>query len=669
MKVLDKPLSIERSGLMVEQNFRIKPNRKAFAILSSGLYSNKIKAIVRELGTNAADAHISAKNDGPFTVHLPNSLEPYFSVRDYGTGLSPEDITTIYTTYFESTKTESNDVTGCLGLGSKSPFSYTDNFTVVDYYNGSKHTYSAFIAEEGFPTIVLMNTEETSEPNGLEVSFAVKPGDFDRFKSEAKEVYQYFATRPNISGQTVVFNEGAKPVFSGADWSVYKQEGSSRVVMGNVCYPLNLYSCGISSQVFNYHSIQINVAIGEVEMTASRESLEYTEHTIAAIKRRVDECVTQFKERMQAELQAQPTYWDAIIFNRENSLWLGSKPKWRDVELKESIRFPLEYNCLKFERDWSKIKMKRDYHISGVRPNSEIKFVINDIPRGAQDRVRSYLKNNRFDGVVYVIRFADGEIEGFYNTLRGVSEGTIPDGIILKASDLPKPERVARTGQSSPACQTFTFKGARYKRGKEPNKSDYWEEVEEAEIDFSEDGVYVELENWTVVDGNASRIQNMIDKMTDLDHEVTVYGFRKKTAALVKRLSNWKHLEVEAKEVVARHSNKFDFVVTRHKYTKYQNLLQLAKMFPSNDLKALLDRIKYVEDNYRQLSAIDSLMIATSTTHYVDIDIDGEVSKYKEKYPLIFHLMHYGDINRIDSNDIKQYVTLIDQQAALAGQY
>ena len=69
--------------------FRIRNSAKAFNILSSGLYANKIRAIIRELSCNAVDSHVAAgKSDTPFDIHLPNQLEPHFSIRDYGTGLN-----------------------------------------------------------------------------------------------------------------------------------------------------------------------------------------------------------------------------------------------------------------------------------------------------------------------------------------------------------------------------------------------------------------------------------------------------------------------------------------------------------------------------------------------------------------------------------------------------
>jgi hypothetical protein len=80
------------------------------------------------------------------------------SIRDFGTGLSHDRVTKIHH-IFESTKTESNEFIGALGLGSN-PFSYTDNFTVTAIQDGRKGIYSAFINDVGVPSIALMNEEQ-----------------------------------------------------------------------------------------------------------------------------------------------------------------------------------------------------------------------------------------------------------------------------------------------------------------------------------------------------------------------------------------------------------------------------------------------------------------------------------------------------------------------------
>ena len=89
-------MKLERTGKNVKISgaesapaaFQIQNSPIAFAILSSRLYQDKILACIRELSCNAFDAHVDAgKADQPFEVHLPTSFEPWFSVKDFGTGL------------------------------------------------------------------------------------------------------------------------------------------------------------------------------------------------------------------------------------------------------------------------------------------------------------------------------------------------------------------------------------------------------------------------------------------------------------------------------------------------------------------------------------------------------------------------------------------------------
>src|ERR1041385_7824447 len=91
---------IVSAGLPESTKFRIKSSAKAFQILSSSLYPDPVKAIIRELGTNAADSHIAAgKREVPFSVQLPSTLAPEFVIRDFGTGISPDRVMTVYRTY------------------------------------------------------------------------------------------------------------------------------------------------------------------------------------------------------------------------------------------------------------------------------------------------------------------------------------------------------------------------------------------------------------------------------------------------------------------------------------------------------------------------------------------------------------------------------------------
>ena len=275
--------------------FRIRNSAKAFNILSSGLYANKIRAIIRELSCNAVDSHTAAgRADVPFDVHLPNTLDPTFRIRDYGTGLSHDQVLNIYTTYFESTKTESNQFIGALGLGSKSPFSYTDNFTVTAIKDGIRGVYSAFINGEGVPSIALMHSESTTEPPGVEVQFAVMDRyDFDKFRAEARDVYTHFRLRPVVSGGEREFE------FRDVEYrdrnivpGVHYLDGgrASRAVMGNIAYPIDVpnseTNLGKLARLLNC-GLEMHFDIGELDFQASREGLTYIPSTINAIKHKL----------------------------------------------------------------------------------------------------------------------------------------------------------------------------------------------------------------------------------------------------------------------------------------------------------------------------------------------------------------------------------------------
>lgn len=181
-----KPLettSMTNSNISSDFEFTIKASKHAFKILSDSLYSNKIQAVVREYLTNALDAHIASKREIPFIITEPseNILEGtrYWGVRDFGSGLSKEGIKKYYCTYFSSSKQESNDFTGMLGLGCKSAFAYTQQFSVTSWFNGEKTEYLLFI-DNGLPQITEIYSEPSNEPSGIKVSIPVKELDVNK---------------------------------------------------------------------------------------------------------------------------------------------------------------------------------------------------------------------------------------------------------------------------------------------------------------------------------------------------------------------------------------------------------------------------------------------------------------------------------------------------------
>ncbi|BES53256.1 hypothetical protein [Aeromonas phage phiWae14] len=298
MKIHQEQTEIYGSAADMSSGFKILASAKAFKILSSSLYKYKQRAIIRELCCNAVDGHIALARTGvdvktTFDVTLPSVLNQQFSVRDYGIGLSEEDVTGLYCTYFASTKSNSNDEIGGFGLGCKSPFAYTDTFTVTSWHGGFKRIYSAFM-KNGEPNIMKMFEEESNEPTGVEVTVPVS-NDMHVWEQEAARVFCSFEKyRPRFVGKSITINyldfdaDGICKVEGG--WNTRSQHGNGVfAVMGGVVYPIpseywNNTMIGLFAKDKSYY---VRFEIGELDMTPSREELSLDPDTIASIDKRI----------------------------------------------------------------------------------------------------------------------------------------------------------------------------------------------------------------------------------------------------------------------------------------------------------------------------------------------------------------------------------------------
>lgn len=329
-----------------EKKFTIQASAKAFQILSSALYSRKIEAIIRELGCNAADSHTQAGcPERQFVVHLPNAWEPEFYVEDFGIGLDADDVENIYTSYFTSTKTNSNDVTGGFGLGSKTPFSYCDSFNIRARKNGMEFHFNAFINMQGEPATTLLSQVATTEPNGVRVSVPVKAADHHQFRTDAQTVYKWFANVPKIiggvanngEGVTVDNSKAMRLIKERSFWSEYSKDGwnknSITVVMGNVAYLVPKVAETFAThfnpsevKFFEHNSLFIQFEIGDLDVAASRETISFDEDTEKAFIKRVKEVIANFCAETQVKLDGEiTTVQDAIaLVNSEVGTWANA---------------------------------------------------------------------------------------------------------------------------------------------------------------------------------------------------------------------------------------------------------------------------------------------------------------------------------------------------------
>lgn len=310
-----------------------------FHNLVSGIYSDKIAAPIRELSTNARDGHAMVnKLDVPFDIHLPTRNEPEFYVRDYGCSMTPHTVKTLYTVVGGSDKRESNEVTGCLGLGSKSPWAYTTSFHVTCWKDGRKVVYAAYKQSNGKPAISEISNHPSKEPTGVKVGFAVKAQDVEAFNTTAARVLIGFNPRPNLITHTSSFawNERT-PIVKGDNYEIYEKDyrAKSYAIQGSVAYPIESTNTNLRTAIqdhpdsekkktypYSYAGIEllenadlrINFEIGKLQNTTSREELAYDKMTcenianelmkiIAIEKKALNERYKSYKNICEAQLQ------------------------------------------------------------------------------------------------------------------------------------------------------------------------------------------------------------------------------------------------------------------------------------------------------------------------------------------------------------------------------
>ena len=320
MKVTETKSTIIRTEEFQESFFGIDNNEDLahiFNILRSKIYSDKVLAVIREYSTNAQDAHVLAGTPNrEIKVTLPNIYKPYFTVRDYGPGLSEEAVRSVYVKYGKSTKRDSNEYNGQLGLGCKAGFAYGDSFLISSFQNGIRKDFECYIDETKIGKINKLQEVDTTEENGMLISIPVKNSDVNAFTTTASKFYEYFTPFPEIN---LIKPELAKKFLdTGIDWKLSEYNYSYdpnkiQAIMGNVRYPIDTsilkkstpsqyWNSQIESIINNNFSLLLNFNIGDLSISSSRESLEYDQKTVRKIVEKIQYVFNEVISNMKKEI-------------------------------------------------------------------------------------------------------------------------------------------------------------------------------------------------------------------------------------------------------------------------------------------------------------------------------------------------------------------------------
>ena len=609
--------------------FKIQASAKAFEILSSNIYTHKVRAVIREYNCNAYDAHIDAGNSEPWDVHLPTILEPYFSVRDYGTGLSDQQLREIFTTYFHSTKTGSNDFVGALGLGSKSAFSIVDSFTVVSYYKGTKNDYSCYKDEYGEPQVALLTSCDTDEHDGLEVSMSVD-GRQDDFEEEAVNIFKFFDKLPNINDKEVV-----KQILTHKDnYKFVCDEGSFNTGYGSLYARMGNVAYRVPSEYKSDLSGFINFEIGELSFNAGREELSLDDSTKQILKSRVQQVTDNLAQVVHDKIEE-----EQCVFTRAKKKAEVYSGSMRSVLKQSKLDFE-KFNLPSIKEGNERLTSYRrgTWHKDSTDVDSLARL---PLVHDRDWKIRYFLHKDRMKT----------RILGWMRDKRGLQIVLLKQEQIdlfgIPADLIEDLEEVVPKSSNSYGGSTPT----RSKVAEWNGKTTGWREKSNAcwdDVEVENDGsehVYVEIYRYETYNCSweMSGFKNVLDSLDHLGFGIdSIYGLKSaflKTKAF--KSGNW----ISLTEYINRESADLQ-EITVTQYDRYNNeyeklFRKLAKTVDNDKIKEYNDTIESARNEHKDRFAYNTLRLNSKIKS--ENKLEAIANEIIECYPVIELLHWHGD--------------------------
>ena len=206
MKFSSKERKLTSNQKTMAIELGLADQKKAIELLYSQ-YGTPIQTCVQELVSNAFDAHKAANREHiPVKIQAPNELNDfYFSVRDYGDSMDDDTIKNVYMRVNASTKSGNNNAIGGFGIGSKTPWAYTDTFILKTFLNGLETQYGLV---KGRSSVSVVYQGETDQENGTEVIFKTKERDKSYFENAIRRISLCAKVKPEVNiSKSLDFNQ------------------------------------------------------------------------------------------------------------------------------------------------------------------------------------------------------------------------------------------------------------------------------------------------------------------------------------------------------------------------------------------------------------------------------------------------------------------------------
>jgi len=322
------------AGAMQQKGAHLAVDASIFNILSR-MYSRPEEAVTRELLCNANDAHVMVgRGKTPFDLYLPTNMKPEWTLRDYGTGLSKDDVFRLIGGYGESNKRSSLETIGGFGIGAKSPFAVTSQFTVTSWHGGKQYLFAFYKDDEDKPVLSLMHESDSDEPTGMRFSFPVPPTRISNYITATEVVLaRWSGAPPKIHGYdgrvwSKVKYRIERPGFGLRD---HQSSGTYRpagvfATMGGVAYPIDTKQLAAKYHSLSDANLDLFFSIGDLKPAPSRESLEMTPAVVKTIEDRIDEVSRSIREEAEKIIGTPKTMLEAIEAKRKLNEFVATLP-------------------------------------------------------------------------------------------------------------------------------------------------------------------------------------------------------------------------------------------------------------------------------------------------------------------------------------------------------
>lgn len=359
------------SGNFQETTFSMDDQNQhiIFDILRSKVYKNNIGAICREVASNARDAQREIGDfSNPIEIEISDKRKSFLYedglniiFRDRGVGISPERVANIYTKYGASTKRNTNTQTGGFGLGAKTPFSYSDAFTVRTIVDNVEYVYSIYIDPSKIGKMALLFQEDVEhEGNKTEIIIPIKEQDLLRFENEVLRNTFFWEARPKLINFKTSYPVLESPTTTTkfpyerkGDYRIYKKtqflESHINVIIDGIYYPVDMKILGLDFQNSNF-AMCLVYNNGDLNISANRETLQYDDTTIKIIRDKVKGLFEELKATYESTILQQPNVFLAqVIYNQFYSndelfkVACKNNPMYYDLPLKNGETVPVKH--------------------------------------------------------------------------------------------------------------------------------------------------------------------------------------------------------------------------------------------------------------------------------------------------------------------------------------